>query len=340
VAFWSICTALGGLCQNAWQLAFARMGVAGGEAGSTPAAHAFVSSRFKADRRGLPLAVLSLAAPIGAMLGLLGGGFLSHAVGWRATFVLMGLSGLILSPLVLLVVGADRSARAATDLVPPASIRGAIVQLLRNRSYRRLLIASSVLALATFSVASFGPAFLMRSHAMGVREVGLTFGVAKGLLGACGLLLAGVVVDRLAAVDPRWTPRLPAIMLGLALPFSVVAWLASGTTMVVWCMAVANAVGLAYLAPTISSVQRLTPPNLRAMGSAFLLLAVSLIGGLGPLIVGMISDALEGDLGLGALGRALFIVPIAQAFALFLFWRTGNDFMTDSHTERAGEDAH
>src|SRR5262249_37944948 len=74
---WSAMTMLGGVALSGWQLALTRMGVAVGEAGSTPAAHAFIARSFPPARRAAPLAVLTLSAPLATMLALIAGGLVA-----------------------------------------------------------------------------------------------------------------------------------------------------------------------------------------------------------------------------------------------------------------------
>jgi hypothetical protein len=62
-------------------------------------------------------------------------------------------------------------------------------------------------------------------------------------------------------------------------------------------------------------VQTLSPVHMRAVSSAIMMLCLNLIGlGLGPLLVGMLSDMLSTVYGDGALGVAL------ACFGLFAFW--------------------
>jgi MFS transporter, Spinster family, sphingosine-1-phosphate transporter len=104
LALWSCATAVSGLAQNFVHLFLARATVAAGEAGSTPAAHAFIARTFLAERRSVVMAIFSLGVPIGAMLGLGMGGWINDALNWRAAFFVVGLPGLLVALLVRLVV--------------------------------------------------------------------------------------------------------------------------------------------------------------------------------------------------------------------------------------------
>jgi MFS family permease len=76
-----------------------------------------------------------------------------------------------------------------------------------------------------------------------------------------------------------------------------------------------------YLAPTFAAVQTLAEPRMRALAAALLLLAGSLIGlGLGPLLVGALSDALRESQGTDSLRLAmLVIVPLTLWSAVHYF---------------------
>lgn len=84
LTLWGSMTMLGGAVQSGFQLALTRVGVAVGEAGSTPAAHAYVARNFAPDKRSAPLAVTTMAIPLASAASLLGGGLLAESLGWRA----------------------------------------------------------------------------------------------------------------------------------------------------------------------------------------------------------------------------------------------------------------
>ena len=96
---------LGGAVQSGFQLALTRVGVAVGEAGSTPAAHAYVARNFPPERRAAPLAVITLAIPLASAASLIGGGLLAESLGWRTAFVVMGLISVLFAPVVIFVLG-------------------------------------------------------------------------------------------------------------------------------------------------------------------------------------------------------------------------------------------
>ncbi len=315
LTLWGTMTMLGGAVQSGFQLALTRVGVAVGEAGSSPAAHAYVARNFIPERRSAPLAVITMSIPLASAASLLGGGLLAESLGWRTAFVVMGGISVLLAPLVLWVVGSRQTLPA-----PPAPERVAAVNwwdLLRKPSFLAMVGGTALISAAGYSLTTFAPAFLMRTRGMSLGEVGIEYGLATGLTGVLGLLIVGRIADRLAARDPRWLLWIVVALTALLLPASTLAFVVESKAACVWLLALGYVIGTAYLAPSIAAIQRLVPPEQRATASAIFLFFNATLGSIGPFLTGVISDALTAELGPQALGRALLLlVPAMQLVAL------------------------
>ncbi|MFC7674058.1 spinster family MFS transporter [Mycolicibacterium sp. GCM10028919] len=315
LTLWGSMTMLGGAVQSGFQLALTRVGVAVGEAGSTPAAHAYVARNFVPEKRSAPLAVITMSIPLASAASLLGGGLLAESMGWRAAFVVMGGISVLLAPLVLWVLG-----RRQTLPTPPPRDRAAALNwwdLLRKPSFLAMVAGTALVSAAGYSLTTFAPAFLMRTRGMSLGEVGIEYGLATGLLGVLGLLIVGRIADRLATRDPRWLLWIVVILIAALLPASAMAFIVESRTLCVWLLALAYVIGTAYLAPSIAAIQRLVLPEQRATASAIFLFFNATLGAVGPFLTGVISDALTADLGPQSLGRALLIlVPTMQFVAI------------------------
>jgi MFS family permease len=66
-----------------------------------PIGNALISQSFRADRRGLALAINAAGSNLGTVAVPLIGGFLITTLGWRPTLVLFGLPGLIIGVLLV-----------------------------------------------------------------------------------------------------------------------------------------------------------------------------------------------------------------------------------------------
>ena len=85
------------------------------------------------------------------------------------------------------------------------------------------------------------------------------------------------------------------------------------------------AIGLAamYLAPSVAITHRLVPPEMRAMASAVYFFIINMIGlGLGPTMIGVVSDALKTSLGDFSLQWGM-IAAVAAMYPLSILWHTG-----------------
>ena len=332
LTLWGAMTMLGGLATSGFLLALTRVGVAVGEAGSTPAAHAYVARNFLPERRAAPLAVITLSIPLASAASLLGGGLLAEAMGWRSAFLIMGALSVVVAPVVLLVLGPRQAlpagprqalAPGGTPQAPDAPESGPSVRwwtLLRKPSYLAIVTGAACISVAGYALTTFAPAFLIRVHGMSLGEVGVQYGIASGVTGILGLLLVGRLADWLAARDPRWLLWLVAATTAVLLPCSALAFVVESRTLCVWLIALGYVVGTAYMAPSIAAIQRLVRPEQRATASAIFLFFGATIGSAGPLVAGLISDSLQASAGPAALGWALLaVVPTMQLLAVILY---------------------
>jgi MFS family permease len=127
LAVWSGFTALCGLAGSFTQLFLCRMGVGVGEAGGVAPAYSLISDYFAPSQRARALAVFAFGIPIGTAAGTLVGGLVADRWNWQTAFIVVGLLGLLLAPLLRLTVrdlkrgGTDAAAAAAAGAVPSAA---------------------------------------------------------------------------------------------------------------------------------------------------------------------------------------------------------------------------
>ena len=308
---WSIATAACGMANNFIQLVFTRISVGVGEAVGLPATASIVSDYFPKAKRSTAMSVLYLAPPIGAFIGFVGGGLIAQAYGWRAAFWIAAAPGFILAALITLTVGEPPRGRfddlgKKTDEVPSFS---AVLRRTWNRhSLRHLLIGSVIASVVGFGVNAFLAAFLMRRFGFTIAEAGLIAGIIASLPAAISMIFAGWMADRIGRRDTRSYGFIPGISLLIAAPIYILAVTRSDPTYAVILLGIATLFMYTYLGPTLGVFQNMMHPRMRATSSAFNNLLYSLIGnGLGPLLVGGLSDYFATDATQSGPGEGLMI---------------------------------
>ena len=104
------------------------------------------------------------------------------------------------------------------------------------------------------------------------------------------------------------------------LPFSVGAYLATDTTWAIVLLAFPVSVGALYFGPTLAMLHTLVKPEMRSLASAILLFINNIIGlGLGPLMIGVLSDYFSADYGARALPYAMVTSALLAIWASFHF---------------------
>ena len=328
LGLWSAMTAACGLAANSLQLLLARFGVGIGEAGGTPPSTSILADKFPASRRPMALTIFALGACLGAWLGSSVAGGVAQRSGWRAAFLVLGIPGIVFALLVWLTVreprrGAlDRAARTSG----PASFAETLKFIAAQRSAVHLLLGGAVATLWSWGLMWWTPAFLQRSHQLTVGEAGALLGFMHLVAGTASTLLAGWLVGRPAAADPRYVARLLAWVVALAtVPSVLLYWVSSqfAATALLWIFVPAV---YFYIGPILGLLQNVVPANMRATACALLLFLANL-GNLviAPQVIGWLSDWFRVSFGAGteSLRWALLLLAPTGLWAAWHLWRSG-----------------
>lgn len=302
LAVWSAFTALCGAAVGYWSLFLARLGVSVGEAGGVAPSYALIADYFPQQRRARALAIFSLGVPLGLAGGSFIGAYLSAWFGWRAAFAIMGIAGLALAPVLRLIVR-DVTKRAPGSAQEPLS--RVFPLLARKPAFWLLAFACSASSLCGYGLALWTPKIMMLSFGLGLVETG-NFLASLLLIGGCvGVFCGGWLADRLGTRDRGWYARLPAIAWLIAAPAWGLGLLAPNVWLAWPLLLLGNAVNILWLGPVSTAVQHLVARPMRSTASACFLLFNNLIGlGLGPWLMGRISDVLKASRGADALRDA------------------------------------
>jgi predicted MFS family arabinose efflux permease len=325
LVIFSLLTVFSGLAAGFISLLLFRIGVGIGEAGVNPASHSIIADYFPPQRRGFAMAILMLGGSFGMMLGFVGGGFIAEAYGWRIALVSVGVPGVLLAVFMAKLLKEPVRGTFETETPPPPPpILTTAAAMWANPAMRHLIAASIIAGMVSYGLTQWLPTFFMRSHDLSQSETGMLIAGVFGILGAIGALVAGKWFDRLSIRGFQYGLWMIAIVPFFSMPFFVLGLLADNLTTAMLLFIVPGFCANFFLGPTLAMVQTLSPVHVRAVTAAIKMLCLNLIGlGLGPLLVGVLSDVLSPSYGEQALAVALAYFTLLGLWGSLHFWLCG-----------------
>ena len=321
-ALWSLATAACGMAFNFSSLFAGRAFTAIGEAGGTPPSHSLISDYFSREDRATALSIYALGVPIGTMVGNLLGGWGNHFFGWRMTFLLIGLPGVLVSLLIWFTVREPPRGLSELGAVRPLQKAPPFVEVVKflgsYASFRHMCLAAGLHSVVWYAGSQLNGVFLIRTHGMSSGEAGTWLAFFAGI-GAAGTLLGGLLADRLSSRtgDRRWYMWVPGIATLVMVPFQFFAYLSNDLRLVIPSFFVMISLASMFFGPSFAVSQTLATLRSRAVATSLLLLVQTFVGlGLGPLLAGQISDALKSQIGMEqSIRYGLFLVGFVNLWA-------------------------
>jgi MFS family permease len=325
LVIFSLMTAFSSVAAGFISLLLLRIGVGIGEAGVNLASHSIIADYFPPQRRGLAMATLALGGSFGMMLGFVGGGFVAETYGWRIALVSVGLPGLLLAAVMArLLKEPVRGTFEVEKVQPSPTILTTAAAMWANPAMRHLIAGSIVAGMLGYGITQWLPTFFMRTHAFSQSEAGMVIAGMFGILGAIGALIAGKWFDRLSIRGFQYGMRMIALAPFFSIPFFVAGLLTDNLNTALLLFIVPGFMANFFLGPTLAMVQTLSPVHMRAVSAAIKMLCLNLIGlGLGPLLVGVLSDFLTPRFGEDALSVSLACFTLLGLWGSLHFWLCG-----------------
>lgn len=326
---WSLMTAASGAARNFVHMGVARLFVGAGEATLTPTALSLLSDVFPPQRRAMASGVYYMGVPLGTAAGLIVAGLLGPFLGWRNSFYIMGVVGILLVVPVLMIKDPPRGAMETADLSgieAHASFRAIIGDLLRAMRISPAFmwtVTGGILTHIGLAATLFDIQWLVAERGFTRSSAPLIAGSLYALAGILGTAGGGALADW---CHQRWSGGklwfLVVIGLG-AVPFGIAyRFVDSSHWFFYVCLFVGSVALTAFYGPVFSAVQDLAPARVRSTSIAFLLFMVNMIGiGGGAFLIGALIDTLaaqgyEQPMTYGILAGAL--VGMLSSFA-YLF---------------------
>jgi MFS family permease len=321
VAIWSTMTIVCGFAHSVWHLILARLGVGLGEAGALPPAQSLVADYFHPTERARAMAFFMASAMAGYLLGLVGGAQIASAYGWRIAFIVLGCIGLPLGLIVWSYLREPRQVAGRSAECQQEPLIQVFQAIWKKKSLRLIILALIFYMFVAYGALIFLPSYMVRLLGIPLAEAGTAYGMSSAAASFIGIVLGGLVVDRLARYDRRWLVRAPGAILLAALPCYLLALTANNMEMFLLFAAIGELALNAAMPAVYAALHEVCGSARRATTVAVASLLANLFSaGLGPLATGMVSDGLMGTYGPASLRPALmlaFIVFLPTAACLF-----------------------
>lgn len=324
---WTLMTAASGMAMNFTQMLLARVGVGIGEAGCIPATHSMLGDYYPRDLRGRALGIHSAMTYLGMLGGLLGGGILVQTIGWRYGFMVLGVLGLVVAAVFHLTVREPARADAMAQAATPS---GSLFQQLGDaRSFLLLVGAFSTTSLAGAAVMSWLPSYFARAFpTLTPVQIGGGLGLCLGVATAIGAITGGQLSVRYAARSRAWGAAFAAAVCAIVTPLYIASFHAPVPLLAFGLLFLAFLVAGNLLGPVFATLQDLVHPNARATAVAIVSVAGVVFGqGLGPVLVGALSDRLGGASASG-LRDAMTVVACVNVLTIVCFWQLARRIRT------------
>lgn len=322
-------TVLCGFAQTFVQLVAARCGVGISASPCVPAAHSIVADLYPRQQRTTALSITEAGFFVGAFLGLWMCGWIATHYGWRTALYTVGVLPILLSLCVLAAIRDPPRARKVQEA--RMGLRGSLGTIVGVAAVRWYVLGSGLAVLASASMMTWLPSLMIRSYGMTRTEAGGLIGAISGIGGLTLTILIGILADVLARRDRRWNLWLSAILFAVSAPLAAATFLSHSPAVMLSCFALSTSLVTACSAPIISYSQQIMPSRVHAMITALIFFVLNVVGfGIGPLIVGALSDLLMQSIGSqAALQQALLYLTVpslllAACFVTTGAWRSAN----------------
>jgi MFS transporter, Spinster family, sphingosine-1-phosphate transporter len=289
IVCWSAATFAGGLTSSFLFFLIARSVVGLGEAAYAPAAQSMISGGFPQERRAVAQAIFASGMLLGGAAGHVLGGIVGPRYGWHEALFIVALAGIAPGIALFWIEEPPRGPRS--EVVP-------IARLLHVPAFVAMICAGICITFSSVSLLTWSTDFAVSYKDFSLREASISLACIGLLSALVGVLTGGFVADRLHRNFSYG--RIIAIVAAflLAAPCLLIAIQSEEKLTVLVALAVAGFFMSWYHGPVTAVLHDMMPRRAHATSVGVYMFATQLFGGLGPHVIGKISDLRDLQLGL------------------------------------------
>jgi MFS family permease len=314
VLFWSIAAIASGLAPTFAFLFVARGLVGIGEAAYAPAAQSLISDSFSKDNRALAQSIFASGMILGGVAGLALGGIMGERHGWQHAFFIVGIIGVIPGLTALKLKQPPR--RPRSEVVP-------VMQLLRVPAFLAMIASGICITFSSVSFVTWGIDYAKNYKDFSTKEASLSLAIIALFSSVFGAISAGYFADRLQKKLPYGRVLVIALAFLAAAPFLLLAVQADEKWMVLAGFFGSMFFMSWYHGPTTAVLHDLTPQRAHATAIGVYMFSTQLLGALGPLLIGKISDISDLQIGLQAATAVMVFGALLLLLVIYFIRRDG-----------------
>jgi predicted MFS family arabinose efflux permease len=290
---WSLCTAASGFAENFPQMVVARFFVATGEAALVPAATALLAEIFDARHRSTANGLFFMGLPLGAGLAFVISGTVGATIGWRHTYMALGMLGVAIAA-ALAFVHEEREKHAQELGEPFVRQVRVVLRELSHRPAVMLVMAGFVIVHVIFAEMSFLQLWLVRERGANAAFIAERIGWLQIVFGGLGALVGGIAGDRLSVRFRGGHATYPAIAGLICVPLMIGCRFADVGGPLFYAGLVASIfLPLSLYGSSLTLIQSRMPDSMRSTIIGFTMLCLNVFAlALGNLAAGAASDYL------------------------------------------------
>jgi len=269
-----------------------------GEASFGIFAPALLADFYPEDQRNRVLTIFNVAIPVGAALGYLIGGTVGEHHGWRMSFIVSAVPGVVIALLIALFM--KEPARGASQHDKAKLEKDTVLTLIRNKAYLASILGYAAVTFSLGGISWWMPSFLQRVDGRSESSAAYVMGAITVVTGLLGTITGGTIAQKWSRSNSKALYLVPAWSALLAVPPALICFFGPRSMTL---PALAAAVFLIFLGtgPVNAATVNAVRPEIRATALAGQLFIIHALGdAISPRVIGSISDRSNLNTGLGA----------------------------------------
>ena len=328
---WSIGSILSGMANSFGLLLMSRFFVGTGNSAYAPLSNSMITSMYCKGQWGKKIGFYNTAMTLGTALGALVFANLANSFGWRVAFYAVGIVSLLLTAASLALPDVkkylkEQQIEATTNNdANKVSIKQALLVIGKNKALLGVCLGAGFASLVSQGILSWLSIYFVREMSMSISAAASLISVlALGM--AFAYPLGGAIMDRWYVKNKLSRMYLPIICLIIG----VVCFLAGFRFKLIPVIFVGSFILTLANTSYHVATQELVPSWFKSVSYGVYVLSIQLLGAVGPLLIGSLSEAF-------GLINALSISQMLLVLVVIIFAITSRVYLKDFEKARKME---